>query len=231
MSEPEHSRQLLSRRQLLRGAAGLLLTAPVLRLAQVANAETTRRTRVGGYCEGCELIHQDKPATLGWHARIAPSSEPGTPLTLGGTVFQHDGSTPAAGVVLYAWHTDTRGHYMPPDFRDADLTRHGRLRGWSRTDRDGRYRFDTIRPAPYPERDTPAHVHAVVQEPGLNEYYIDNYVFDDDPLLATSLRQRPREQRGGSGIVHPRRAGDGGWIVERDIVLGRNIPNYAQAVS
>ena len=31
--------------------------------------------------------------------------------------------------------------------------------------------------------------------------------------------------RGGSGIVTPRRAGNG-WLAERDITLGRNIPGY-----
>lgn len=214
-----------TRRRLVCGAAGLAIAAPALHWTRIAATPAAIGPPVGVYCDGCELIHAGRPAAPGWRARIAAPSEPGTPLQLRGTIFQRDGRTPAAGVVLYAYHTDARGHYVPPDHRGAGLTRHGRLRGWIRTGRDGRYRFDTIRPAPYPGRGTPEHVHAVVGEPGRNEYYIDAYEFDDDPLLAAELRHRPRERRGGSGIVHPRRSGSG-WLVERDIVLGRNIPHY-----
>ena len=33
---------------------------------------------------------------------------------------------------------------------------------------------------------------------------------------------------GGSGIVQPRRDGDGLWKAQRDIVLGLNVPDYAR---
>lgn len=114
---------------------------------------------------------------------------------------------------------------MPPDAADHSLTRHGRLRGWIRTGADGRYRFDTIRPAPYPGRDIPAHSHMVVKEPGKSEYYIDECEFDDDPLLDRARRQS-REQRGGSGIVRVARSSGGTPHIERNIILGRNVPDY-----
>ena len=94
-----------------------------------------------------------------------------------------------------------------------------------KTDRDGRYELRTIRPAPYPGRDIPAHIHPVVKEPGKNEYYLDEYLFADDPLLTREKRGK-LENRGGSGIVAVSRNQQGVWVGRRDIVLGRNIPDY-----
>ncbi len=126
-------------------------------------------------------------------------------------------------MILYVYHTDAKGFYSPAPGQTA-ARRHGGLRGWMQTDANGRYKFRTIRPAPYPNRHLPAHIHAVVKEPGKNEYYIDDFLFDDDPLL--TREKRTQEARGGSGIVRVTRNADGVWIARRDLVLGRNIPDY-----
>lgn len=102
-------------------------------------------------------------------------------------------------------------------------TRHGRLRGWARTDEDGRYSFDTIRPGAYPGRTIPQHVHMHVIEPGHATYWIDSIHFTDDPLLDEGDRS-DADARGGSGVVTPVREDGGVWVVRRDIVLGRDIP-------
>ena len=94
-----------------------------------------------------------------------------------------------------------------------------------KTDREGRYRFRTIRPAPYPNARIPAHIHPIVKEPQRNEYYIDEYVFADDPLVTGKERER-MEGRGGTGVVDLARNNDGVWVGRRDIILGRNIPHY-----
>ena len=49
-------------------------------------------------------------------------------------------------------------------------------------------------------------------------------MFDDDPLL-TQEEKENLEKRGGSGIVKPKFE-DGILTLNRDIVLGLNIPNY-----
>ncbi len=54
---------------------------------------------------------------------------------------------------------------------------------------------------------------------------MDEYVFDDDPLLTKKKRDEV-EGRGGSGIVKVSRKAEGIWTGRRDIILGRNIPNY-----
>lgn len=228
MPDPE-SRANPVRRQLVCGGLALLATAPALRLADAVGgrgrAGREAEITVGDGCEDCDLIYRSMPQRLAWKTRIPAQGEPGVPLLVQGMIHRPDGRTPAAGVILYAYHTDARGHYVPPDAADPSLTRHGRLRGWIRIGADGRYRFETIRPAPYPGRDTPAHIHMLVKEPGRNEYWIDDCEFDDDPLLDRAHRQS-REQRGGSGIVRVESSPGGIAQIERNIVLGRNVPNY-----
>ena len=97
---------------------------------------------------------------------------------MSGTIFQPDGKTPADGVVLCVYHTDATGYYS----KDDDPY-NPRLRGWMKTGPDGKYEFHTIRPAPYPRRDTPAHIHAQIYSEKIPEYAIDEYWFEGDPLI------------------------------------------------
>ncbi|MEJ7679359.1 MAG: hypothetical protein WKG06_16170 [Segetibacter sp.] len=71
----------------------------------------------------------------------------------------------------------------------------------------------------------PAHIHTSIKEPNIdNEYYIDEFIFDDDKLL-TSAKRKALENRGGSGILRVLISGDL-QIAEHNIILGLNIPNY-----
>ena len=195
----------------------VLLNGAVLAAGLALPAFAARREPVlGGPCEGCEWVFDDLPAKLASRARIAPAGEPGDPMVLEGTVVTPRGD-PAAGVIVYAYHTDRIGIYPPA------RNRHGRLRGWAVSDQDGRYRFDSIRPAAYPGRQVPEHVHMHVIEPGVGTYYIDNLLFEDDELLSPTDRDAPG--RGGKGLAAPLRR-QGAWWVRRDITLGRNIPGY-----
>ena len=190
-------------------------------------AQTSRRASpgpVGGACETCEGIYEGMPRRPDWQTTIASDSEPGERLEMSGVIYRPDGKTPAPDVILYVYHTDVAGHYSPAPGATGSARRHGRLRGWMKTNAGGEYKFTTVRPAPYPSRDTPAHVHPVVKEPDKNEYYVDEYVFDDDPLL-TPQRRSEVENRGGSGVVRLTRSG-GVWVGRRDIILGLNIPGY-----
>ncbi|UCF68791.1 MAG: hypothetical protein JSV80_05745, partial [Acidobacteriota bacterium] len=143
-----------------------------------------------------------------------------------GIVFDDNGR-PATGVIVYAYHTDAGGVYpRDEDLRGHAAYRHGRLRGWVQTDERGRYRFETIRPASYPNSTIPAHVHMHIIEVGCCTYYIDSVKFDDDPLLSPVERKQLATGRGGSGLVAPRRDANGVWIVRRDIRLGEGVPGY-----
>lgn len=210
---------------LLEPAWGALSTPA---LAQDTTAARPREPILELPCEGCEAVFQGLPAALTSSARIAPVSEPGQPMRIEGTVRDGKGR-PAAGVIVYAYHTNARGIYPTDDrVRGTAAHRHGRLRGWALTDEKGRYRFDTIRPAGYPGTDLPQHVHMHVIEVGRFTYYIDDIVFEDDPRLTPEMRRRMDSKRGGRGVVRPRRE-SGVWVVVRDIVLGENIHGYPEA--
>lgn len=122
------------------------------------------------------------------------------------------------------YHTDNTGRYTPGP-KQVQGKRHGHLRGWVKTDAQGRYEFRTIRPAAYPNGKNPQHIHAIIKEAGLSRYWIDDFLFDDDPLLTEQEKKR-QSKRGGPGIVKLSKNPAGVWIGKRDIILGFNIPNY-----
>lgn len=187
-----------------------------------------REPIVGLPCEGCEAVFEGMPqvASLTSRARIAPPEQAGAPFRIAGTVFDGAG-VPVPGVIVYAYHTDTGGIYPTDDrMRDMAAYRHGTLRGWAVTDGTGRYRFDTIRPGGYPDRDFPAHIHMHVIEPERCTYYIDDIMFERDPHLTAASRTQLTGGRGGIGIVMLSQGIDGMVSVARDIVLGERIPGY-----
>jgi protocatechuate 3,4-dioxygenase beta subunit len=133
--------------------------------------------------------------------------------------------------VLYYYQTNAAGRYAqkpghPRNMEPNELGQtHGYIRGWVRTGPDGRYAIRTIRPGAYPSNDEVAHIHATIQEPDRATYYIDDFIFDDDPLLTTAKRLR-LENRCGSGELRLVRK-NGLLVGERNIILGQNIPGYA----
>lgn len=195
----------------------LLAAALVLPLAILAGLPSARTDRVPlPECEWCGA--PEAPAKLSWDLRIAPDEEPGELLVLTGRVWQADGKTPAAGILLYAYHTNRKGIYPKRGDERGNGRRHGYLRGWLRTDESGRYRIRTIRPGAYPEGTNPQHIHCTITPHGGEERWIDDFHFADDPLLIESFRARLKN-RGGSGIVTLEKGADGVWRGTRDIRL------------
>ncbi len=180
--------------------------------------------RVGGSCESCELMFEGIPETISWETTIADKSEPGEPMEVSGIIFRRDGKTPASDIILYVYHTDAEGRYSP-SANQTHGRRHGHLRGWMKTDKSGRYKFRTIRPASYPNSTASQHIHPVIKEADKNEYYIEAFLFDDDKLL-TERERAGSENRGGPGILSLTKNEKGVWVGRRDIILGLNVPNY-----
>ncbi|MFQ5504386.1 MAG: protocatechuate 3,4-dioxygenase [Planctomycetota bacterium] len=161
---------------------------------------------------------QDAPEELSWSTVLAGLTEPGEPLVMRGCILNQDGK-PASGVLLYVYHTNAEGVYPRAGGERGNGRRHDHLRGWMRSDAQGRYLFRTIRPGPYPGRDSPAHIHATVTRQGGRERWVDSYWFAGDPYIAREQLAR-REGRGGPGaIVAPSRDSDGVWQGRRDIRL------------
>lgn len=169
-------------------------------------------------CEGCEATTERDPKGLSWSTVLAGRDEPGERLRLLGRVYAPDGVSPRSGVVIYAHHTNAEGLYANGASDTEWSRRHGRLRGWVRTNADGDYVFETIKPAPYPDRTGPAHVHFFIQEPGRRPYYIDDVVFEGEFRVDDAYRAM-QELRGGSGIVRLDGSAASGWTAVRNIRL------------
>ncbi len=184
---------------------------------------------IGGPFENREFMYIGMPDNISSVDTSDGWKEKGQKLLITGTIFKIDGKTPAPDVILYYYHTDVNGYYANRGDLDQRVVRHGYLRGWVKSDSSGKYSIYTIRPAAYPNGDIPAHIHPSIKEPdGKNEYYIDEFVFDDDPLLTTAKRKE-MENRGGSGILRVLISGDL-QIAEHNITLGLNIPNYPESI-
>ena len=131
------------------------------------------------FLRALERAQQQRPATLTMNARIAPASEPGTPLVIHGRLFDQDGRTPVAGAVVFAYQTDREGLYNAP----GSAPHSWRLRGWTKTGPDGRFVFETIRPGRYPGARIPAHVHLTVFAPAGKRYHAGELQFADDEFV------------------------------------------------
>ncbi|SDB49874.1 protocatechuate 3,4-dioxygenase beta subunit [Flavobacteriaceae bacterium MAR_2010_188] len=200
----------------------------ILFLAVTSCQSQTKKTNankiVGGPCEGCEAIYEYENQKLMPIDTLPDFQENEPKLRLTGTVFKKDGKTPADNIILYIYHTDRKGIYPTKGDEKGWAQRHGYIRGWIKTDKIGQYTFYTFRPAAYPNGIEPEHIHITVKEPDRKEYYIDEFVFDDDPRL-TQKERGELDSRGGSGIGKPLLK-DNILTIKRDIILGKNIPNH-----
>lgn len=190
-----------------------------------ANEAPAADIRVGGNCEGCEAIYEcplpfaslDAVDTLpGFHG-------PGPKIEISGTVFKSDGKTPAGNIIMYVYHTDQQGIYPKKGDEKGWARRHGYIRGWIKTDEKGSYKFFTLLPASYPDSRNPKHIHLTVKEPGIEAYWLEDFLFEGDPYLAGE--RSDRRPRGGNGVVT---LSDDGTLrkARRDIILGLNVAGY-----
>lgn len=189
------------------------------------NAQTQGNRLVGGPCEGCEAIFE-------YDGELSPvdtlpdyDNEKGKRLKLTGRVYEEDGVTPAEDVVVYIYHTNQEGIYPTRGNETGWARRHGYLRGWTRTDEDGRYTFYTRKPAAYPSRSEAAHIHYTILEPGGKYYWLNSSKFEGDSLLSKKDLDA-RSPRGGSPVLLRLTQENGLLVGERDIILGKNIPDY-----
>ena len=125
------------------------------------------------------------PPNTSPEATLVAPGEPGEPLVIDGTVFAPDGTTPVAGVVVYAYNTDAQGFYRP----DRAVWP-PRLHGWVKTDGNGHFRLHTIRPGRYPNMHVSAHVHTQLWGGGFPFQYSGELHFADDSLITPGDREQ-----------------------------------------
>ena len=203
----------------------IFLTCDLERRIQSSRKEQIDYRLVGGPCEGCDAIFEfDKQLHLSTDTLPDFQSEsPGLLLT--GMVYKKGTKLPAEDVILYIYHTNKKGKYPKRGNESGWGKRHGYLRGWIRTNSKGEYNFYTQIPGAYPERNNPQHIHLMVLEPSGKYYYLEDFLFENDPLLKEDRINR-RNPRGGEGYVVNPRLVNGLLTAHRDLELGKNIPDY-----
>src|SRR5215471_12397864 len=148
---------------------------------------------------------------------LTSPQEPGERLIISGTIYLPDGVTPAKGAILALWQTDAKGYYALEGEEAGE--EHPRLHARLQTSSDGKYEFSTIKPAPYPHRTVPAHIHAHISAPGFSEYAII-YYFEGDPFITAANRNKLNSYRGGTpSIIKLERDAAGVWRGTRNLKL------------
>lgn len=155
------------RRRLVLGGGAALLTAPLGAAQRVITPGQT----AGPFYPVTSTLHQDNDLT-----RVAGRSGQalGQISDLSGRVLDLDGE-PLAGLRVEIWQCDANGRYRHPRDRHS-MPEDPNFQGFGHTvtDTEGRYRFRTIRPVPYPGR-TP-HIHAAVFQEGRRPFVTQIYV-------------------------------------------------------
>lgn len=210
---------LHSRRDFIKFAAVSAAAMPLLgacsddTLAQRTNDDLLSVLRKNGVqdknCEWCGA--RDAPDDVSPNAVFASADDKGDRLSISGTVYGRDGK-PFPGALIYLYHTDIYGIYGR-----ACEHKHGRYRGWMLTDAKGKYGFETIRPASYPNSTIAAHIHMTVTTREHKEDWIDSILFEGDRFI--SRRERESRKGGFDPILTLEKNTDGVYRGVRDIQL------------
>lgn len=134
------------------------------------------------------IAEEQQPANITSTGRIAPEHQSGTPLVIFGLVTSPDGE-PERGVLVHAYHTDELGL----ELGDEDHPRATwKYQGWVRTDEDGQFHLQTIRPAPERSGRSGAHVHFTLVSEKYGRQRAPTAFLGDDPLVTDDQRQRSK---------------------------------------
>jgi len=173
--------KLFSRRQMLEWAAGFggsVLTGSAF--AQQSRRASTPEVMMGPFYPLLKPLDEDADLTIikGHKARAE-----GKVIHVAGRVVDIKGE-PVKGAKIEIWQANAHGRYShPSDPNTAPLDPNFQGSAVLRTDAEGRYRFKTIKPSPYPlsatELRTP-HIHFDII--GKNNRLTTQMFFPDEPL-------------------------------------------------
>jgi len=125
---------------------------------------------------------------------LAPLDEPGTPVTISGTILGQDCETPLANTLVEVWHANADGCYSIFQMCDTGNSENDEfhLRGKMLTNVDGYYEFHTIQPGYYAGR--PKHFHIKFTAPD-ETVLVTQIYFADDPLMEDESWEENAEER------------------------------------
>jgi protocatechuate 3,4-dioxygenase beta subunit len=132
-----------------------------------------------------QTVHE-APAAAPSRGAVAPEGEPGQPLAVSGVVVDPGGS-PIGGASLYVYQTDHEGYY---GVKPASDNRNPRLKLFLRSDAQGRWAFETVKPGSYPNSRVPPHIHFEVAAKGRGSQIFE-IVFEGDSFVTAEMRTNP----------------------------------------
>lgn len=190
----------MTRRALLQvglgAAAGVATGHLFASSAEAGDCETPAQTQ-GPFYPKHEQADKDLDLTqIQGHAERAE----GEVIYVSGQVLD-DAYKPVAGALVDVWQANKHGRYHHEDDPNP-APRDAHFQGWGqiKTDEQGRYRFKTIIPGPYPADETwwrPPHIHFRVSKRGYHElttqmYFAGHALNEQDALLL----EIPEAERG-----------------------------------
>ena len=169
------------------------------------------------YTEFRELIRDHAAASK---ACLTPRGEAGERLSMIGRVLDEK-DAPRDKVLVYAYQTSAKGWYSdkaPHVSGNSGDFKHARLFGYCRTDAEGRFELESVRPGGYPRSTLPQHIHFELKGDD-RATSVGEIWFDDDPRLTPEERAKSVQEL--CTIVTPRRGEDGAWRCEAALRLRR----------
>lgn len=204
-----------NRRRLLKGLAGVAIAGPAVAAGLL---QPTPRQPAGPFYPAELPLDDDADLTV-----VAGSTQhaKGHITDLAGRILDINGRA-LQGVRVEIWQCDANGRYHHPHDRggqgvDANFQGHGH----ALTDSDGRYRFRTIRPVPYPGR-TP-HIHMAVFPDGAPALVTQLYIRNEPRNAEDFLFNRVSAERRHlvvADFVPVAAGGAAAFAASFDIVLG-----------
>jgi len=217
----------LTRRRLVTSAgAGLLAAVSSKPLAAAAWIEETPSQPIGPFYAPFKPLSIDNDL-LFLPGRTEPAE--GRVIEVAGRVMDQR-SRPLAGARVEIFQANTFGRYNHPNHANSNLKLDPNFQGFGHdlTDAEGRYRFRTIKPGPYPDSPDwirPPHIHFIVF-PARGENWATQMYFVAEELNRKDLLLNQIEPRLHHLVMRPIigppvGAPGGKEYVDFDIVLGQ----------
>src|SRR5688500_14769457 len=179
MNEQEKN---FSRRQILKigfGFGGLAILGGT-GFAQTTDRTVTPEVGMGPFYPMLKPLDKDADMTS---VKGQKGAAAGAIIHVAGRVFDQKGK-PVRGAKIEIWQANTYGRYShPSDPNTAQLDPNFQGFAVLKTDDEGRYRFKTIKPGPYPVSATeirPPHIHFDVE--GKANRLVSQMFFPGEPL-------------------------------------------------
>lgn len=212
-----------NRRQFIRNASLAAFSVGLFPKSVLANNQNTQQTMA---CDettkdyyGVGPFYTENPPTMADN-QLAKSSEAGERVIISGRVTNLDCTEMIADAIIDVWHANDAGEYDNSGYN---------LRGKFKTNSQGFYSFETIRPGKYlnGSQYRPSHIHFKITAPGKDTLVTQLYFKGDTDIpkdAAASIKSGAFDAT--HRIIELKKNADDKWEGTWDIVVdgdGKNI--------